>query len=63
MGVRTASDLLEAAIQLGRETDGAPIALTAAVVNVQYEALVAAIDLIKTHFGLPTVPRGHAPSR
>jgi len=61
LGIVTATDLLTAAIQLGRRTEGAPSALTAAVVNVQYEALVASIDLIKTHFGLPTVPRGPAP--
>ena len=61
LGIVTASDLLAAAIQLGRATEGAPIALTAAVVNIQYETLIAAIDLIKTHYGLPTVPRGRTP--
>ena len=58
LGIITASDLLTSAIQLGRATEGAPVALTAAVVNVQYETLIAAIDLIKSHYGLPTVPRG-----
>jgi hypothetical protein len=60
-GVVTAADLLTAAIELGRATEGAPVALTAAVVNVQYETLIAAVDLIKTHYGLPTVPRGPKP--
>jgi hypothetical protein len=62
-GIVTAGDLLRAAIALGRATEGAPVALTAAVVNVQYETLLAAIDLIKTHYGLPTVPRGPAAAR
>jgi hypothetical protein len=61
LGVVTAADLLRSAIDLGHATEGAPVALTAAVVNVEYEALVASIDLIKSHFGLPTVPRGRAP--
>jgi hypothetical protein len=59
LGVVTASDLLRSAIALGQATEGSPVPLTAAVVNVQYETLVAAIDLIKSHFGLPTVPKGH----
>ena len=61
LGVVTASDLLKAAIQLGRETEGAPVGLAAAVVNVEYETLLASIDLIKSHFGLPTVPQGRTP--
>jgi hypothetical protein len=62
LGIVTARDLLAAGIQLAEETEGGSVALTAAVVNVEYETLVAAIDLIKTHFGLPTVPRARAAS-
>jgi hypothetical protein len=61
LGIVTARDLLAAAIRLAEETEGGSIALTAAVVNVEYETLLAAIDLIKTHYGLPTVPRARPP--
>ena len=63
LGVLTAADLLRAAIRLGHETQGAAVPLTVAVVNVQYETLIASVDLIKSHFGLPTVPRARAPPR
>ena len=61
LGIVTASDLLRAAIALSPTVEGAPVGQVALVVNVQYEALIASIDLIKTHFGLPTVPRGRSP--
>ncbi len=60
LGVFTISGLLRATIELGRATQGASVAVTTAVVNLQYETVVAAVDLIKWHFGLPTVPRGKA---
>ena len=52
-------DLLRDVIALSELVDlpGAdPRALTA-MVNVQYDALLASIDLMKSHVEMPTVPR------
>ena len=56
---RTARDLVLDALTLG---DGigeeTPLPLVASVVNVQYNAMLAAIDLMKSHSEMPSsVPR------
>jgi hypothetical protein len=60
---RTARELLVDVIALGDGlSDGAPDALLARVVNVQYDAMLAAIDLMKSHSALPSrVPRARTP--
>jgi hypothetical protein len=58
-GLRTAIDLLQnvEALAMAAERAGTPRAILAAVANVQYDAIVAGIDLLKSHSGLPSVPR------
>jgi hypothetical protein len=62
LGVLTALDLLKSALEVGRRAEHlqANRAEIAAAVNVQYEASLAAIDLVKMHSDLPKVPRGRA---
>jgi hypothetical protein len=56
---RTACDLLVDAIALGEGlAEGASLEVLARVVNVQYDATLAAIDLMKSHSELASrVPR------
>lgn len=57
---RTAEDLLEDVRRLGEAAlaePGADEAFLLNVANVQYDAIVAGIDLLKSHSSLPKVPR------
>ena len=62
---RTARDLLSDALALGEGLpENAPVALLARTVNVQYDAMLAAIDLMKSHSALASrVPRARKPRR
>ncbi|HEV2428894.1 MAG TPA: hypothetical protein VGV64_03485 [Thermoplasmata archaeon] len=63
---RTAVDLLRdvGALAQGAATDPDLSAATlAAVVNVQYDVLLAAVDLMKSHSSLPMVPTGRPVAR
>ncbi len=59
LSLLTAADLLRDVVALSELVDrpGADRRLLAAMVNVQYDALLAAIDLMKSHVDIPTVPR------
>ncbi len=59
LSLLTAADLLRDVVTLSERVDepGADRRLLAAMVNVQYNALLAAIDLMKSHVEIPTVPR------
>jgi hypothetical protein len=61
LGVLTAGDLLRAAIRVGEAVDrpATDAATLAAALNLQYEAMLAAIDLVKMHTAMAKVPRGH----
>lgn len=59
MGLKNAGDLVRGVMALGDAIDRpeAEPKLLAAMVNVQYETLVASIDLMKAHVDIPKVPR------
>ncbi|MCI4349078.1 MAG: hypothetical protein L3J93_02515 [Thermoplasmata archaeon] len=63
--LRTARELVESVLLLTdrlADDPGLPVDLLARVVNVQYDALLAAIDLMKSHADVPKVPAPRRPS-
>jgi hypothetical protein len=59
LSLLTAADLVRGVVALSESVDrpDTDAALLAAMVNVQYDTLQAAIDLLKSHVAMPTVPR------
>ena len=60
LGVRAGAELFRAAAALGAsaEEPSATAPQVTAIVNAQYEAMIAGIDLVKMHSDLPKVPKG-----
>jgi hypothetical protein len=58
MSLVTAADLVRAVLALSEAVDrpDAEAKTLAAMVNVQYETLLAVIDLMKSHVDMPKVP-------
>jgi hypothetical protein len=63
LGLLTARDLASAAAELAgaAQMEGLPARFQVAAVNVAYEAVVASIDLMKSHTAGPKVPSGRPP--
>jgi hypothetical protein len=59
LSLLTAADLLRDVVTLSERVDrpGADPRVLTAMVNVQYDALLCAIDLMKSHVEMPAVPR------
>ena len=59
LSLLTAADLVRGVVSLSESIDRpeADTALLAAMVNVQYDTLLAAIDLMKSHVAMPKVPQ------
>ncbi|MCI4349955.1 MAG: hypothetical protein L3K15_00340 [Thermoplasmata archaeon] len=64
LGMLTARGLASAAAELAEaaQMDGLPLRFQVAAVNVAYEAVVASIDLMKSHTAGPKVPSRRPPS-